>query len=133
MELKDRLAELRRSSGLSLRELRERIEDRTGEQMAISYLSALERLGRAPSIDSLSKIAAGYDMSLKDLLAPTNLASTTLVQDLPPGLEAARIKFRLSHHEVAELASIPFRGRRPETEREWEVLLSVLGFGEEQD
>jgi transcriptional regulator with XRE-family HTH domain len=133
MQLKDRLAELRRARGLSLRELRERIEARTGEQMAISYLSALERVGRAPSIDSLSKIAAGYDMSLSELLAPTELVTDVPLFELPPGLEAVKKRWGLSDRDVMELTTIQFRGRRPESEREWESLLALLGMHEEKN
>lgn len=127
MELKARLATLRRERGYSLRELRQRIEDRTGEQMAISYLSALERVGRAPSIEALGRIAAGYDMSLTELLAPTDLRTDAgNTSALPPGLERIVRERDLSGQDVAELSRIEFRGRRPRTEQEWELILSAL-------
>jgi|GEM_PF-2210800 len=127
MELRERLASLRRERGYSLRELRQRIEDRTGERMAISYLSALERAERAPSIETLSRIAAGYDMSLTELLAPTNLGDAEMnTPDLPPGLERIAREKGLSAQDIAELSRIEFRGRRPQTEQEWELILSAL-------
>lgn len=127
MELRERLATLRRERGYSLRELRQRIEDRTGEQMAISYLSALERVGRAPSIEALGRIAAGYEMSLTELLAPTDLSGEIgSISDLPPGLERIVRNRGLSDKDVAELSRIEFRGRRPQTEQEWELILSAL-------
>lgn len=126
MELKDRLAELRRSRGYSLRDLREQIEQRTGEKMAISYLSALERVGRTPSVESLTRIAAGYDMSLAELLAPLDGERPPSPSQLPQGFEAFAKKRNLSDVEKEAFLALEYRGNRPETEEEWDLLYSAL-------
>lgn len=134
MDLTERLANLRRERGYSLRELRQRIEDRTGEQVAISYLSALERIGRAPSIESLGRIAAGYDMSLTELLAPTDLGPDTVSPaTLPPGLAKVARDRGLTDRDLVDLSVIEFRGRRPQTEQEWELILSALNMIQDRE
>ena len=67
-DLHERLAALRRERGYSLREMQRRIEEQTGERVAISYLSKLERGQVTPRIDTLCRIAAGYGVSPKALL-----------------------------------------------------------------
>lgn len=134
MELKERLAQLRRSHGYSLRELRERIKRETDEVMAISYLSALERDERAPSIDALSRIAAGYGLTLEELLRPVTVGGTEQPQ-FSPNFAAFAAKRNLSNADQEELWRIQFRGERPETEDEWELLflaLNRIGQGRRQ-
>lgn len=126
MELKDRLAELRRSRGYTLRALRERIERETGEVMAISYLSALERDVRTPSIDTLSRIAAGYGMTLEDLLRPVEVGGAGQGPGYSPSFDAFATKRNLSNTDKEELWRIQFRGARPETEDDWDLLYLAL-------
>lgn len=126
MELKDRLAALRRARGYTLRELRERIERETGAVMAISYLSALERVDRAPSVDTLGQIAAGYGMTLSELLAPVSVAGRVAVPQYSAGFDAFAARRNLSADEKEELWRIQYRGTRPETEEEWELLYATL-------
>jgi len=66
----DRTAELRKERGLTLRDLRNLIEEQTGTRLSISYLSALERSQAVPEI--LARLARGYQLSLPDLLAPVD-------------------------------------------------------------
>lgn len=123
MELKDRLATLRRSRGYSLRELRERIEKQTGEKMAVSYLSSLERLGGSPTMEALTRIAAGYDMSVKDLLEPVEgYGSPSYPQTL---VDFARDR-DLDDDWIETLARIQYRGNRPDSPEEWEAIYGVL-------
>lgn len=126
MELKDRLAALRRSRGYSLRELRERIERETGEVMAISYLSALERVGRTPSVETLARIAAGYGMTLQELLAPVAVAGRPDAPRYSPSFDAFAAKRGLDPTEKEELWRVQYRGTRPETEEDWELLYATL-------
>lgn len=126
MELKDRLAELRRERGYTLRELRDRIERETGERMAFSYLSSLERLGGTPSIDTLMQIAAGYGLSLQALLAPVAFADRLADGRYPPSLEEFANQQNLDGDWLDTLASIQFRGERPSTAAEWGAIYGVL-------
>jgi transcriptional regulator with XRE-family HTH domain len=127
VELKDRLAALRRERGLSLRQLREQIETKTAERIAVSYLSSLERLDATPSVEVLTKIAAGYGMTVQELLAPVDFTGESQPGDLPSGLqEFARANPNLSADQIHSLARVEFRGARPETAAEWEQLYKVL-------
>lgn len=130
MKLRDRLGELRRSRGYSLRELRERIERETGEVMAISYLSALERVERAPSLEALSRIASGYGITLQELLDPVEIWGSSQESQYSPTFDAFAAKQNLDSSEKEELWRIQFRGARPETEEEWQLLFAALNtFG----
>lgn len=128
MELRERLAQLRRSHGFTLRDVRERIEAATGERMAISYLSALERVERAPSIETLSRIAAGYGITLQELLKAVGSDKLGSPAPYPEGLQAAARKRNLTAAEMEDVVNIQYRGRRPETEAEWDAVLSVLSL-----
>ena len=126
MELKDRLAELRQSRGYTLRELRQRIERETGEIIAISYLSALERVGRTPSIETLARIAAGYGMTLHELLGPVEIAGGSEESRHSPSFDAFATKRNLDATEKEEIWRIQYRGVRPQTEDDWNLLYLTL-------
>lgn len=126
MELKERLAELRRSREYTLRELRERIERETGEVMAISYLSALERVGRTPSIETLARIAAGYGMTVQELLEPVEIWGRPKDTRYSLSFDAFAARRNLDVTEKEELWRIQYRGTRPETEEDWELLFATL-------
>jgi transcriptional regulator with XRE-family HTH domain len=126
MDLKERLAQLRSSYGYSLRELRERIERETGDVMAISYLSALERVERTPSIDTLSRIAAGYGMTLQELLGPVGIASEPEAPRYSPSFDAFARNRNLDASDREDLWRIQYRGARPETEDDWDLLYLTL-------
>lgn len=126
MELKDRLAQLRREREYTLRELRDRIERETGERMSFSYLSSLERVGGTPSIETLMQIAAGYGLSLQALLAPVVFADRLTDGRYPPSLVEFAQKERLNPDWIDTLASIQFRGERPSTTAEWAAIYGVL-------
>lgn len=130
MELRHRLAELRRERGITLRELRERISDRTKERLSISYLSELERLDTVPSVETLGKVAAGYDLSLYDLLAPVdspvNFSGGATNAQYPAALRALLEKNEIDEEWARTLARIEFRGRRPDSEAEWRAIYSTL-------
>ena len=126
MELKERLATLRRSRKYSLRELRERIERESGEAMSISYLSELERRGGTPSMEVLTRIAAGYGMTVRDLLAPVELDETPVEPLYSPEFKSFARRRGLDETEMEELWRVVYRGNRPETEDDWDLLYSAL-------
>jgi len=136
MQLKDRLGELRRERGLTLRALRERVLERTGAVLSISYLSELERTDALPSLETLARLARAYDISPQDLLAPVDLPAgdpalgdagggDTLAQ-YPPGLRALIARGTVTPEWAGALARIEFRGQRPRTEDEWQAIYGLL-------
>jgi transcriptional regulator with XRE-family HTH domain len=128
MELKDRLKQLRTERKYTLRELSERIERETGVRMAFSYLSTLERVGGTPSLETLSHIAAGYGLSVQALLAPVDATGDLSDGRYPPGLLEFARKEELSDDWLDTLASVQFRGERPETMEEWSAIYGVLNL-----
>lgn len=131
MRLRDRLAELRKERGWSLRELRDRVAAATGERLSISYLSELERAERVPSVDILARLARGYDLTLQQLLAPVEFSGTDAAQwpphaPYPPVLARLGAEGRIPAEWLGTLAQVEFRGHRPETEDEWIALYGML-------
>ena len=130
MELRHRLAELRRERAITLRELREQISDRTGERLSISYLSELERLDTVPSVETLGKVAAGYDLSLYDLLAPVDspvdFSGVATDAQYPAALRQLIESGEIDEEWARTLSRIEFRGRRPDSQAEWRAIYSTL-------
>ncbi len=130
MKLRDRLAELRRERGFTLRKLRDNIQERTGEKLSISYLSELERTNAVPSIDTLAKVSAGYGMSLYDLLAPVDspvdFSERGSEARYPKALRTLKNNDEIDEEWLETLARIEYRGRRPQTEDEWLAIYRVL-------
>ncbi|MCC6627821.1 MAG: helix-turn-helix transcriptional regulator [Chloroflexi bacterium] len=131
MKLYERLAALRRDQGLTLRELRERIAEHTGERMSISYLSELERTDSFPSVETLARMARAYDLSLQQLVEPVEFGpEASIVADravsYPEGLLALHRQGRIDDDWLASLNKIEFRGKRPEAEDEWLAVYAVL-------
>lgn len=130
MKLRDRLAELRREKNITLRELRERIEEHTGEKLSVSYLSELERMDAVPSVETLARVAAGYDLSLYDLLAPVDspvdFSGRGSNAQYPEALRKLKESQEIDEEWLETLARIEFRGLRPQTEAEWMAIYSML-------
>jgi XRE family transcriptional regulator, regulator of sulfur utilization len=126
MQLKDRLAELRREHDLTLRELRDQIEAKTGERLSISYLSELERVEAMPSIDIIRRIARGYDLSLQDLLAPVDFFTESSDAQYPASLVKFVKDNKLDREWLETLSRIEFRGQRPKTADDWLAIYGVL-------
>jgi len=139
MHLRDRLAELRRERGWTLRALRQRVQDLTGATLSISYLSELERTDALPSLEMLARLARAYDISPQDLLAPVDLPGGDLASGLgaekgekdalaqyPPGLRALIVRGLVTPEWAGTLARIEFRGQRPHTEDEWQAIYGLL-------
>jgi len=136
MQLKDRLRELRRERGLTLRALRERVLERTGAVLSISYLSELERTDALPSLETLARLARAYDLSPQDLLAPVDLPAGDpargdagdgdALAQYPPGLRALIERGTVTPEWAGALARIEFRGQRPRSEDEWQAIYGLL-------
>lgn len=126
MKLRDRLAELRREHGVTLRDLRDRIEEKTGAKLSISYLSEMERTDTMPSVETLARIAKGYNLSLQDVLAPVDFFQSATDAQYPQSLRELAAKQKIDPDWLATLARIEFRGQRPQTEAEWLAIYSML-------
>jgi XRE family transcriptional regulator, regulator of sulfur utilization len=126
MKLHERLAELRREHRITLRELRERIRAHADQDLSISYLSELERTETAPSLKTLTSVAAGYGISVGALLAPVGAESLEQSSGLPNGLRTLAEEGALSQDWIETLARIEFRGVRPESQDEWQAIYGVL-------
>lgn len=126
MELRERLASLRQARGYSLRELRDRIQLLSGERMSVSYLSELERESTTPSIEMLTRLAKGYEMTLRELLDPVAIDTEPAQVSYPPSLVAFVKGRNLSEQWLETLSRIEYRGKRPETVDDWNAIYSVL-------
>lgn len=130
MNLRDRLAELRRERGFTLRTLRDGIQERTGEKLSISYLSELERTDAVPSVETLAKVSAGYGLSLYDLLAPVDspvdFSGKGTEARYPQALVTLKENGQIPEDWLDTLARIEYRGRRPRTEDEWLAIYRML-------
>ncbi len=136
MQLRDRLAELRRDHGLTLRALRERVLERTGAVLSISYLSELERTDALPSLETLARLARAYDISPQDLLASVDLPAGDqalgegkggdVLARYPSGLRTLIERGAVSPEWAEALARIEFRGQRPRSEDEWQAIYGLL-------
>lgn len=114
--------------------------------MAKSYLAKLERGEVAnPGLRTLTAIARALDVTVADLLKPTERQSGAegtallaeqadlerLMANLPPGLqdfldEMARLEEPLPPATIRALALAEFRGRRPERPDDWRFLYDAL-------
>ena len=136
MHLRDRLGELRRERGWTLRALRQHVLERTGAVLSISYLSELERTDALPSLETLARLARAYDLSPQDLLAPVDLPAgdpargdaggEDALAQYPPGLRALIERGTVTPEWAGALARIEFRGQRPRTEDEWQAIYGLL-------
>jgi transcriptional regulator with XRE-family HTH domain len=126
MDLRERLAALRRDHHLTLKQLRDRIEERTGERLSVSYLSAIERSASAPPIETLARIGAAYGLSIRQVLQPVEASTTDFQPMLPESLKPLVDSGEIQMQEAFELAEIQFRGRRPQNPNDWRLLWQAL-------
>jgi transcriptional regulator with XRE-family HTH domain len=121
MILGDRLREIRIQQGLKLSQ----VAKSTG--LSISFLSDLE-LGRgAPSLDTLSKLAACYDISMSDIMQNVDGWQKTNAR-LAPGISDLIETGEISESVAQDLNRIELNGRRPKTAQEWRMVLQLLSF-----
>lgn len=126
MRLGDRLGELRKERGLTLREVRELVQERTGERISVSYLSELERTDTIPSVETLLRLCKAYDLSLNDLLSPVDFFGDVGESRYPKELRDLTEGQRIPEEWADTLSRIEFRGRRPGSQEEWLAIYSML-------
>lgn len=92
-----------------------------------SYLCELEtKEGVAVSAVVLQQLAQVLSTTAARLLDAPNVTADVSQAVMPLSLQRARARFRLADDEVALLASIEYRGRRPQTDDDWLFLLLAI-------
>lgn len=124
MNLGDRIRELRKSKGETLKTISD------GTMLSVSYLSDIERGRTNPSLQTLESLAAYFGITVTDLLYGVEFAGEKTDHALPPGLA------ELIHDEewtaeitdewVELLLKINLRGERPQTKKQWLALYMSL-------
>lgn len=115
MEIGERLRQLRTGRNMTLLDVKER----TG--LSVSHLSDIERGRARPSLDAIEALARCYGIGLADLMTGVD----PLVADpggYPDGLRQLVERGDISREWADVLNRIEFRGRRPASAREWEML-----------
>lgn len=116
MKLNERLREVRHKRDVTLLQVGE------VTKLSVSYLSDLERGRAKPSLDTLERLAAYYEISIVDLLSGVDGLGTPSVEGLAPGLLAFLETKEIDEEIAQELNRIELRGKRPQTEEEWRIL-----------
>jgi transcriptional regulator with XRE-family HTH domain len=124
MTIGQRIREVRRQREKTLKQL---AED-TG--LSLTYLSDVERGDTQPSLKSLQRIAEGLDLTTTDLMRGVDNLSGVRSDVLPPGLrelrEDPRFADQLTGEWIETLLRVDYRGRRPESKREWQNLFMLM-------
>ncbi len=121
----ERLRWLRVRRGMSLDQLASKAE------ISRAYLWKLEKKPDAnPSIDLVEKLAKALEVAPAELLDDQS-AAVGGGPSIPQALKELQNRRGLTRQEVEDLARIQFRGRRPTTADDWELiylqLKSILG------
>ncbi len=119
MEIGERLRQLRTGRNMTLLDVKER----TG--LSVSHLSDIERGRTRPSLDAMEALAECYGIGLADLMTGVG----PIVADpsgYPDGLKELVERGDISREWADVLNRIEFRGRRPSTVRDWEMLHGYL-------
>jgi transcriptional regulator with XRE-family HTH domain len=117
--LGDRVRQFRGERGLSLSALAHRAD------VSKSYISAIEH-GEAPrpSGKTLYAVAEALGVTMSDLLGRRLL--TEVQEDRPESLLEFAREHELPEADVTMLASINFRGGRPQTKERWAHIYSAI-------
>ena len=115
MKLGERLREIRKEHRLTLKDLSQKAG------LSIPYLSNVERGGVNPSFDTLQKVAAAYNMAVKDLLTGVDQSGDSATDSHPEGFGDFEREYRdeLDEDWKDLLLQISLRGKRPSSKREW--------------
>ena len=124
MELGDRIRELRKTKGETLKATSDSTD------ISVSYLSDIERGRTNPSLQTLEALAKHFDITVTDLLYGVEFAGAQTDNALPPGLADLLNDDELSREIddawIELLTKINLRGKRPQTKLQWlELYLSL--------
>jgi transcriptional regulator with XRE-family HTH domain len=114
-----RVRQFRTERGLTLSKLAERAE------ISKSYISAIENdAAPRPSGRTLYAIAEALGVTMSDLLGRRLL--TEIDEERPESLQEFAREHHLPEADVRMLASINFRGGRPQTKERWAHIYSAI-------
>lgn len=113
--LGQRVRKLRESQRLSLSDLAH------AAKISRSYLYQIETGGSSPTQEKLEALATALGVTVPDLLG-----FTVESPPIPDSLAEFRDRYRVPDAEIRMLASIQYRGRRPETVTEWRRLYNII-------
>jgi len=124
MRLGDRIRELRRNKGETLKATSE------GTDLSVSYLSDIERGRTNPSLHTLETLANHFGITVTDLLSGVEFAGVKTENALPPGLADLlnddEFGEEIDDSWVELLTKINLKGKRPQTKLQWlELYLSL--------
>lgn len=124
MQLGDRIRELRKIKGATLKD----VSDAT--ELSVSFLSDVERNRTTPSLGSLNILSQYFGMNLTDMLGTVSFAGEKTERALPPGLgdlmKDPEWGTELNDEWLELLSKIELQGKRPQTKGEWlELYLSL--------
>lgn len=129
MKLGSELRRLRKSRRLTLAEIGE------ATKLSVSFLSDVERGRTKPSLDTLEKLAAYYNVSVNNILKETELGMLDAERSYPPGFEEFLLTLggELEEDKKEFLLQAENRSnRRVETKEDWLQLYyslkSTLGW-----
>lgn len=125
MELSERLKTMRESKRLSVSAL----ADSSG--VSVPYIRQIESGRRKnPSGDKLQRLATALGSTITDLLDSREGISADVLEDVPPSLkafvDARKKKHDLRREDVEMLKRIHYRGRRPGSVEDWELIYLFL-------
>jgi len=125
MAVGDRLKNLRKEKSLSVARL--------GELSGVSrpYIAQIESGRRQnPSGEKLQMLATALGVTIADLLGSKEGIPSELLEEIPASLrEFVRRggkKLGIQREDVEMLKHVHFRGRRPESPEDWELIFSFL-------
>lgn len=125
MELADRISQLRKAKGNSITELAK------VSGVSQPYLQQIEAGDRKnPSGKILQKLASALGTTVADLLGCPAGISQELLHQVPKSLRKMvkdkGKKLGLTPEDIEMLKAIHYRGKRPETPEDWELLFLFL-------
>ena len=123
-----RIRKYREDRGLSLSQLAAESGISKGYLWTLENEDAQSR----PSANTLHEIADALGVLISDLLGRT-LSHDIDDTDIPESLRLFAGKNGLPDADVRMLASVQFRGRRPETEQRWEHIYNAIRLSQPMD
>lgn len=117
MKLGQQLRSLRKEKNLTLKDLSELAD------LSVPYLSDMERGAVNPSVESLQKVAAALNMTVRDILSGVEKLGESVYSSYPEGFESflkdPDFSEEINDEWIDFLMNMKFRGIQPTSKREW--------------
>jgi XRE family transcriptional regulator, master regulator for biofilm formation len=126
MKIGDKIKELREKKGWTVTQLAETSE------VSKAYISQLENIpDKKVSADILFKIATALGTTMGVLMGKEVPISKSA--DIPRGLRMFAENNNLTQEEVEMLAGIKYRGKQPQTEKDWGFVYNTIKLATQED